>query len=219
MLPESLQLSPDAFRFYLKERLSKPLPGLAAQKAMMPADRLSRLSEYNKEIPFARQGAVVVMIFPKMVAWHFLLIRRKERPGDVHSGQLGLPGGKVESTDTSPLYAALRETQEEVGLSLSDEALCGSLSPVYIPPSRFLVQPYVAVLDYEPHIVPAPEEVEAIHPVPLFWLFESRCKQFQNFKTSYGVLKNYPCYNFNGLLLWGATAMIMSEMEWILKGG
>lgn len=219
MLPESLQFSPAAFRFYIKEKLSGPLPGLEAQKAMMPADRLSRLSEYKKEIPLARQGAVVLIMFPKRVAWHFLLIRRKERPGDVHSGQLGLPGGKVESTDISPLFAALRETQEEVGLNLSEETLCGSLSPVYIPPSRFLVQPYVAVLDQEPYLSPAPGEVEAIHHVPLSWLFESRCKQFENFKTSYGLLKNYPCYNFNGLLLWGATAMIMSEMEWILRGG
>lgn len=186
---------------------------------MMPAERLHRLPDYMKEIPSARQGAVMLLMFPNEKAWNFLLIRRKERLGDVHSGQLGLPGGKVEPDDFSPLHTALRETREEVGLCVSEEALCGSLSPVYIPPSRFLVQPFVAVLDREPPLTPAPDEVASVHQVPLSWLLDSRCKQLENFRTSYGLLKNYPCYNFNGLLLWGATAMIMSEVEWILRGG
>lgn len=186
---------------------------------MMPAERLYKLPEYLKEIPRARQSAVLLILFPVLKTWHFLLIRRKERAGDVHSGQLGLPGGKVEPEDSSSLQAALRETHEELGISPESDSLCGALSSVYIPPSRFLVQPYVAVLEQEPFLNPSPLEVESVHRVPLSWLLDKRCKQFGDFKTTYGLLKNYPCYNFNGLLLWGATAMIMSEAEWIIRNG
>ncbi|MCX7768175.1 MAG: CoA pyrophosphatase [Flavobacteriales bacterium] len=202
---------------HLRNVLAGPLPGLDAHWPMIPPDRRTKIHQYEQLLSKSRPGAVLIMLFPKRGDVCFTLIRRKFRPGDVHSDQLGFPGGRLEPYDPNPLQAALRETLEEVGVAVSAHAVCGALSPVYIPPSNFLVQPYVAVLFEPPRFSPSPSEVEDILTPPLRLALEPSSKTFADFHTSYGILRNYPCYNLQGHLLWGASAMMLSELEWLLQ--
>lgn len=184
---------------------------------MIPPDRRLKIHQYERLLSRSRPGAVLILLFPERGDVCFTLIRRKSRPGDVHSAQIGFPGGRLEPSDPDPLQAALRETLEEVGLTVPPHAVCGALSPVYIPPSNFLVQPYVAVLFKPPRFSPSPCEVEGILTPPLSLAMDPASKTFADFQTSYGLLRNYPCYNLQGHLLWGASAMMLSELEWLLQ--
>ncbi|MCS6978823.1 MAG: CoA pyrophosphatase [Flavobacteriales bacterium] len=208
--------SPERLAFFLTQRLKNPLPGLEAHKLMMPPDRLSRLEQYASEIPQARPGAVALVLFPESNVWNFIAIRRQNRPGDVHSAQVALPGGAVEPGDQRPLFAALREAEEEVGLRINPHQVCGPLTPVYIPPSRFLVHPFLAVLAEKPSFQIQAEEVAEVLVFPVGLLLKNEVRQKADFLTSYGRLKNYPCFRLGDTLIWGATAMILSELAFIL---
>ncbi len=129
-----------------------------------------------------------------------------------HAGQIALPGGKIEEGETA-LETALRETWEEIGLNRDQIKILGSLSALYVEVSRFQIHPFVGWLDKKPGFVINKNEVEKTISFPL----KSMKNTFDEveLETFTGKL-NVPCIWFEGEIIWGATAMILSELADVL---
>lgn len=147
-------------------------------------------------------------------ALHLLLIKRTPDPG-VHSGQVGLPGGAWEPGDPDFVITALREACEEVGLC-GTVCVLGGLTPVYIPPSGFLVTPTVGWVPARPAFVPNPAEVAALIELPLPALLDDAIKREENWQLA-GFDARVPFYAVDGHKVWGATALMLSELEMRLR--
>jgi len=145
-----------------------------------------------------------------------LLILRKVYEG-VHSNQIGFPGGKVEIEDRDLLDTALRETHEEVGVPPTAVEIIKELSEVYIPPSNFLVRPYMGICPKPGPFVKEESEVEQIVEVYLKDFLDDSNHIQEILTTSYAKNINVPAYRLNGYTVWGATAMMMSEIKTLLQ--
>ncbi len=145
-----------------------------------------------------------------------LLILRKVYEG-VHSNQIGFPGGKLEVQDKDLLHTALRETHEEVGVLPSTVQVIKELSEVYIPPSNFLVQPFMGIYPNPSPFVKDEIEVEQLVEVYLRDFMDDSSLIQENLSTSYAKNINVPAYKLNGYTVWGATAMMLSEIRELLQ--
>jgi 8-oxo-dGTP pyrophosphatase MutT (NUDIX family) len=202
-------VTPRQFESYVtavKLSLLAPLPGLEAQILMAPEGRIGE--DYTPLPEHARRGAVLVLLYPGVEGLMLPLIKRPEGPS-VHSGQIGLPGGAHEEPEGFPVDTALRETEEEIGIRPAEVEVLGVLSPLYIPPSNFSITPVVGALrESRPRYVPEPGEVAAVLGVGIDVLQASRGVA-DVFGSRGGVIA--PCYQVGEHLVWGATAMILSE--------
>lgn len=194
----------------LKDQLLRPLPGRPAQYKMAHAVR----TQYPPAPSDAKVACVLSLFYPKQEDWHLVLIERiSTNRNDRHSGQISFPGGKLESADPSLSAGALREANEEVGVKIEDIELLGKLTDLYIPVSNFLVHPFVGRLDYTPEFIPQPTEVESILEVPLNLLRDPATIQKKDMKFANNItLKNVPYYRVQNQVVWGATAMMLSEL-------
>lgn len=208
--------SPDDFRNALAARLKLPLPGATVQDRMSSRVRLP-LEKYLGKHPDYRISAVLMLLYPIDRVVHTMIIRRPSYEG-IHSGQLALPGGKKDEQDASVLDTALRETMEEVGVTVSPEAVIGELTSLYIPPSNFLVHPFVAWLDERPAFTPDPREVDVVIEVSLSTFIDPHIKARKRIYIGANTFVDAPSYVLGENNLWGATAMMFSEMEAILNG-
>ena len=193
------------------------LPGEAFHLKMAPMERLLELKRKARETKMAKQAAVLCLFYPSSEGeTHFILILRKAYKG-VHSAQVSFPGGKVEINDISMLEAALRETEEEVGIPIADISVLKQLTELYIPPSNFFVQPYLGITSKTPQFIPHDDEVEAIIEVPLHEFLNDAVKTTQSLNTSYAKNIQVPAFHLQGHVVWGATAMMLNEIRVILK--
>ncbi|MGL5892774.1 MAG: NUDIX hydrolase [Bacteroidia bacterium] len=205
---------PDAFFERMRLRLAQPLPGEDAQNRMTSRE-LKPVEHYLRENPNYRRSAVLMTLYPHKGEIHTLLIKRPSYQG-VHSGQLALPGGAEEPEDRSPAHTALREAYEEVGLGASPEQMLGALTPLYIPPSNFLVRPFMLQLSERPIWKPSADEVESLLEIPLRTFLDQQIKERRKITIGNGMTIEAPCYIIEENILWGATAMMFSEMEVLL---
>jgi 8-oxo-dGTP pyrophosphatase MutT (NUDIX family) len=206
--------SPIEFREALEARLKLPLPGSAVQDVMSSRARLP-LQHYLDKHPDYRTSAVLMLLYPLEGLVHTMIIKRPSYDG-IHSGQLALPGGKKEQEE-QPVHTAIRETLEEVGVSVSVLDVIGELTPLYIPPSNFLVHPFVAWLNEQPKFVPDAREVDVILEVPLTTFLDEQLKMRKRIPIDVNTFIDAPCYVIGEETLWGATAMMFAEMEALLK--
>ena len=199
----------------LKPKLSYPLPGAKAHQEMYFSGRDIVFSPPKHSM----KAGVMLLLFPEQGETHLLYIRRKSIDGDVHKGQIGFPGGKMEEVDCEDLtQTALRESEEEVGIKIPSVNVIGSLSPLYIPVSNFQVFPSIGYVDYKPEFELQPSEIESILKIPLSYLSNKKIVGKKSITTSSGlVLKDVPYYDLFGDVLWGATAMITAEFLALLK--
>ena len=215
MVITSLQ-HPDEFKVRFAARLTTALPGAEAQDAMTSRARMP-LEVYLQKNPDYRTSAVAMLLYPLNDIVHTLIIERPAYEG-VHSGQLALPGGKTEAEDRDAIHTAIRETREEVGVLLDRSQILGALSPLYIPPSNFLVLPFAAWLNEQPKFTPDTREVAGLLEVPLHTFLDESIKSRRRIPVAKKTFIEAPCYLINGKVLWGATAMMFSEIEQILNG-
>ncbi|MEX2596326.1 MAG: CoA pyrophosphatase [Salibacteraceae bacterium] len=181
------------------------LPEMARQRAMaMQRDQNPRIS------------SVAITMFPEAGETHLLLIKRQSYKG-VHSGQIAFPGGKQEVQDGSLESTARREMKEEIGIPTGLPNLVRALSEVYIPPSRFLVHPFVFYINALPNLVKQEREVSQVLKVPLSLILDDDSIQFGGIKMSNGMRIKSPYFNFDGHQIWGATAMMLSELRHMIK--
>ncbi len=199
-----------------------PLPGKSAQLEMAPAYRVAALM---REIPpgNARQSAVLVALAPPdkesrdgFLDWTVLLIRRNIYPG-VHSGQISFPGGSQEKKDKGLWETACREAFEEVGMDARRLEKIGPLTSVYVPPSNFLIHPFVAVETSPAPIAADPREVVDYKRIPLK-VFDPAASTLQEFDYRNGEKRAAPAWLHEGYTIWGATAMILSELYRLVNG-
>jgi len=186
--------------------LTRPLPGVTAQVRLAPPYRLEQL--YQAPPADARPAGVLIAVYPRDGALHFLLTRRTDDV-DKHKGQISLPGGKQEDGE-SLLDTALRETREEVGVTIDAAAVLGMLSPVYIPPTGFLITPYVAAVPDRPRFAVMHREVAELIEVPLAALFDPTIVRREMWMLR-GVDVEVPFFQIGPHKVWGATAMVLSE--------
>jgi len=145
-----------------------------------------------------------------------LLILRKTYKG-VHSNQIGFPGGKVEDNDRNLQETALRETREEVGVRPGSVEIIKELSEVYIPPSNFMVQPFLGIYSNPKPFVVQEDEVEALVEVYVKDFLDNSNLVEKKLTTSYAQNIDVPAYVLNNYTVWGATAMMMSEIKELLE--
>ena len=158
-----------------------------------------------------RDGSVLAHFYPINNQPHLTFIRRVD-DGKTHGGQIAFPGGKRDDTDADLYETALREAFEEVGLKREEVQLIGSLSNLYIPVSKFMVQPFVSFSDHIPDFKISHKEVQEIIPVNIFELANPEIITTKRITTYQGVIRDAPCYEINGITIWGATAMMVSEL-------
>ncbi len=207
---------PELFFEAFKKRLGGNLPGEAAQHRMSSRARIPTV-DYLKQNPDHRNSAVLLPLFPLNGTIYTALIRRPSYDG-MHSGQLALPGGKAEAGDASFAFTAIRETEEEVGIKIPEQNILGALSSVYIPVSNFLVYPFVAELNERPLWIPDKHEVDSVIEFPLSYLFKASLKERRRITIGTNMFIDAPSYIIDGQILWGATAMIFSEVESLVAG-
>lgn len=194
----------------IKKRFTEPLPGRLAQYKMAHAVR----KDHPPAPANARVACVLPLLYPREGQWHIVLIERMStNKNDRHSGQISFPGGKLEPTDASLMAGALREAEEEVGINSQEVEVLGQLTDLYIPVSNFLVHPFVGKMDYQPEFEPQPSEVQSILEVPLKDLLNPQRIKKTDMKLSPQLtLRNVPYYHLENHIVWGATAMILSEL-------
>lgn len=198
----------------LTEQIDSGLPGEDAQFKMAAMAR-PRIKEAMVNAVNPRQSAVLVYFFPKNSEWHITLMKRPDYDG-THAGQVSFPGGKLEGNETHQ-QAAIREFEEETGVSVNHESIIGQLSQLYIPPSNYFVQPYVAYSLEAPTYNPDPEEVAAIIEMRVVDLLEDRLASSGMITLSSGLRMNTPYFEYNNHVIWGATAMMLSELKELLR--
>lgn len=157
-----------------------------------------------------KQAGVMLLLYLKDDELTIALTRRTETVVN-HSGQISLPGGARDRSETL-LEAALRETQEEVGVKLDTGSILGRLTPLYIPPSDYEIHPFVALYPRVPDFTPAPVEVAEIIDVRVVCLLEPAIHRQETWEIR-GQQVEVPFYYLKGHKVWGATAMVLSEFE------
>lgn len=198
----------------LRQRLALPLPGQEAQFRMAHAERRINSARYKMPDDH-RKSAVMIMLYQKYDRIKFPLIIRSVYDG-VHSGQVALPGGRFEQGDETLIGTAIRETCEETGVFNKNIKVVGALSELYIPPSNFLVNPFIAVHPHAPGFIPHEREVARIVEMDIEKILDEKLICEKTIKLSNGVSINTPCFEIDGLTVWGATAMILSEFKSVL---
>ncbi len=192
--------------------MEHPLPGVPAHLAMAHAVRKVDPSLNAKP---SREAGVLMVLFEKSPGgFHIVFIRRgSSHEQDKHAGQIGFPGGKNEPEDKDMMFTAMREAEEEVGLDLSQVDILGALTPLYITVSKYLVHPFVAYSWTEPQLTRQESEIEEILELPLSEFRSPVAIQETKILLSTGITLNHvPCFQVNGHIIWGATAMIMNEL-------
>jgi 8-oxo-dGTP pyrophosphatase MutT (NUDIX family) len=194
-----------------------PLPGRDSQYKMAPLQRIDALEDSLNTGVNPRKAAVMALFYPDASNETCLLfILRNTYPG-VHSNQIGFPGGKQEDGDTSLEYTALRETREEVGVDSEKVTVVRAMSDLYIPPSNFMVRPYIGIYDKRKPFVPQASEVDALVEVTFGDVMNERHLTSRKMKTSYADLIDVPAFELGGYIVWGATAMMLSEIIELFK--
>ncbi|WP_461107210.1 NUDIX hydrolase [Spirosoma koreense] len=195
----------------LRLRLQKPLPGEVAHQKMASTARYRLGIKPNER---TRRSAVLICFYPYQHSIFLPLILRPQYDG-VHAGQMAFPGGRMERIDENLTRTALREAQEEVGIRVSDVKVLGLLTELFIPPSNFYVQPVVGMLPYRPDFYPDPREVEAVVEVDLTRLLDETIVGDTQINVR-GTTIDAPFYQIEQYRVWGATAMMISELLMVL---
>jgi len=200
----------------LSEACKAPLPGWNAQKKLINYARPAP-QDVSKVDPDARLGAVLALLYPKNGELHTVLMMRNTYQG-AHSNQVSFPGGAYEKVDGTLWHTALREANEEIGLPGEKVIKIAELTKVYIPPSRFLVTPFLAFTEKVPHFIPDPYEVKRIIETPISpFLDQNSILEKNIFIETYKTNLPIKYYNVGGETVWGATAMMLSEIAEILE--
>lgn len=189
---------------------------MEAQNKLAPIIRLEELKKIDFTTRKSNKAGVLAVFYPDVQnVTHFVLILRKTYRG-VHSNQVGFPGGRIEAYDKNLKYTALRETEEEVGIPQGEITVLKKLTKLYIPPSDFWVHPYVGIMEKTPDFIPQESEVEQILEVNINEFLDEKNLIQKKLSTSYANEIEVPAFFLAGNVVWGATAMMLSELKDLL---
>ena len=194
-----------------------PLPG---QKAHLEMSSYERLNYLNSNINYeknAKKASVLICVYANHQGNACFALMERPVNKDVHSGQICLPGGKKEAFDDSNWITSIRETQEELGLDAKKMKFIKALTSIYIPPSNFIVYPFISLYEKKPIFKIDKNEVEKVFDVPFKSLLNDISQIKIKISNNYMNENNVPAFKFNDNIVWGATAMILSEFKFLLK--
>ncbi len=191
----------------LRRLLAGPLPGLAAQLRMAPDPRM-----WPEEGTTLRPAAALLLIYPQQDEWHVPLTVRASGLRH-HTGQVSLPGGRLDHPDETIEQAALREAQEEIGVAPHEVEIIGRLTPVPIAVSAHLLHPVVGIARQRPAFTIAAHEVAQLIELSIAQLQEPGIVRSEQRRRPLAphVVQMVPYYDVAGARIWGATAMVLSE--------
>ena len=190
--------------------MEEDLPGPESHFKMAPVNR-KRLDLNQIDHTKVKRAAIAALFFENNGIPHLVLTLRNKYPG-VHSGQISFPGGKREKEDVDFMDTALRETFEEIGIDRSQITIHRNLSELYIPPSNFLVQPFLGVINGIPNFKAEEKEVQEILTIDFNKFFEPNNIQGKKIEMGKSTI-NVPAYLIDSHTIWGATAMMISELK------
>lgn len=198
---------------FLKYRLTKPLPGLESHKLMAPTTPKDFFRTF-KPTETAQKSAVLILLINNSQDYDVLFTLRSKNIS--HSGQISFPGGRCNIGET-PEQTALRETFEETGINPIDIRIIGRLTDLFVPPSDNIITPIIGYIEKITNVTKNSDEVEEIFFVPLKKLISSEYRKSEEWNFN-GINVNVPIWDIHPTTpLWGATAMISSELIELCK--
>jgi 8-oxo-dGTP pyrophosphatase MutT (NUDIX family) len=204
----------NSFPVILKNELLKPLPGTDVQWKMASSDRMIR--DFPRlPGPDARVAAVLILLYPDTGSVHTVFMQRHNYDG-VHGGQISFPGGKKEDSDKDIIHTAIREAEEETGIDPEGISVLGTLTPLFIPVSNMIVTPVVGWTEKMPDFKHQPEEVVFLIDAELKRFLDPSMLKIKPFEIR-GEKINVKYFDYEGNVIWGATAMILNELLTIIK--
>lgn len=204
------------FLEYVPKLMEVTLPASEAHFKMAPLERIESLKNLNLETKNPKTAAVMMLFYPKNGRTHLVLIVRNSYQG-VHSAQIAFPGGKYEPRDQIFENTALRETHEEIGIDPSRIEIKKAFTRLYIQPSNFMVYPFLGICKEEIVFIPDNDEVADIIELPLSVFLSDDLVVSVNITTSYAEKIMVPAFKIREHIVWGATAMMLSELKEVLK--
>ena len=200
----------------LKTEILKGLPGTDVQWQMASSDRI--LKDFprtpGKDV---REAAVLILLYPHNGSVYTVFMQRPDNIG-VHSGQISFPGGKKEHSDDNIVQTAIREANEETGVDPSKINIIDKLTPLFIPVSNTVVTPVVGWIGDKPVFNHQPEEVVFLFEADIKTLLDPAIIKIKPFKIRDDLI-DVKYFDYEGNVIWGATAMILQELLFILKRG
>jgi 8-oxo-dGTP pyrophosphatase MutT (NUDIX family) len=191
------------------------LGGLEAQFLLAPKLRL----QYDAQKIAAnnpKRAGVLALFYPNMQQETTFLLTQRARYQGIHSAQISFPGGKLDLNDANLQETALRETHEEVGIDSKNIEIIRELTDVYIPPSNFLATPFLGFLNTKPTFKLNHEVAQTIEVLVSDLLDEKNITSVI-LETSYMKKVEVPCFKIQDFVIWGATAMMLSEIKELLR--
>ena len=194
---------------------NSPIGGLDAQFNLAPKLRL-KYSQNKINALNPNKAAVASLFYPNNQGQTCFLLTLRASYNGTHSSQISFPGGKYDAQDKFLKNTALREAFEEVGIPINDISIFKQMTEVFIPPSNFLVTPFLGYLKNTPSFKKN-HEVEELITISVEDLLSDLSISTTNVTTSYAGKIEVPCFVLNNYIVWGATAMILNEIKELLK--
>ncbi len=207
----------EQFKRYVSKIENLDLLGESSQFKMSPPFRRDLIEKNREAMKTAKRAGVLALFYPNVHGETYLILILRKTYKGVHSAQVGFPGGKVEPSDPSLKYTALRETQEEIGVPIESIKVLKTMSPLYIPPSNFTVSPFIGITELTPKFFKQDDEVEALIEVRLVDFLNDKNVSEVSVMTSMKKEIVVPALKLNDYVVWGATAMMLSEIKDLLK--
>lgn len=198
----------------LKKEIQKGLPGTEVQWQMASSDRLIR-NFPKTPLKNTREAAVLILLYPNDGDIYTVFTQRHNYDG-VHGGQISFPGGKREDSDNDLIQTAVREAQEETRVDPESVKIIGTLTPLFIPVSNMIVTPVVAWTDKQPVFKHQPEEVVFLIHAVMRKLMDPAIVKIKPFEIR-GEMLDIKYFDYEGNVIWGATAMILHELHTIIR--
>lgn len=205
----------DELTRFLEKRVQMPMPGDSAHQRMKPKMASGAPLKLKHSTP-PRKGGVLILLFEDQGTVKFPLIQRPSYDG-IHSDQMALPGGRYEEEDRDQFYTALRESNEEIGVSKEKVEIIGNLSEFFVAASNYMVLPVIGKLNYKPTFIPEPREVADIVTPKISDLIDPNRLKEKEIVVRNAYRLQCPYFDLEDRTVWGATAMMLSELVEILK--
>lgn len=199
------------FQKALLNELSLSLPGPSYQMLMAPKHR-----KLAPDSGIKQNAAVAIVIHLSGIDGIKILLTKRAEYNGHHSGQISFPGGKEEVGDKDLIHTAIRETFEEIGLTILFEHFIGKLSPLFVPVSKFMIYPYIFLLPEPENYKLDRSEVDYIVQCKINTLLKDSLIQTTSIEIDGNTITT-PYYAIENEIVWGATAMILAEFAEILK--
>ena len=196
----------------LKITINNDLPGEESHQKMRV------IYDQSIELPFSKinsiPAAVLILLYLADNEIYFFLTKRTNELKH-HKGQISLPGGTQEGNEKL-IDTALRETQEEISINKTSISIIGTITPLFVPVTGFMIYPFIGYSLYKLNPKPDPVEVATIFSVNISDLLnkENRTTEQRNIR---GYDVQVPYFKLNDYQVWGATSMILSEFRDLIK--